>query len=80
MADTHREIGDYIPIVCLFVCNHIAFGRWRPWHIPYIIPPRFFRNIKKQKQSRESSSPLTKETAKKQHQLLHPPITRLLVI
>jgi len=46
--------------VCLFVCNHIAFGRWRPWHIPYTFPPRFFRNIKKQKQSRKSSSPLNK--------------------
>jgi len=41
----------------LFVCNHIEFGHWRPWHIPYIFPPRFFRNIKKQKQCRESSSP-----------------------
>ena len=48
---------DIVSCSALFVCNHIAFGRWRPWHIPYIFPPRFFRNIKKQKQSRESSSP-----------------------
>jgi len=41
-------------------------------YTPYIFPPRFFRDIKKQKQSRESSSPKTKETAKKQHQFLHP--------
>ena len=58
---------------CLFVCNHIAFGRWRPWRIPYISPPRFFRNIKKQKQSRKSSSPLTKETAKNNIKLFTPP-------
>jgi len=65
----------------LFVCNHIAFGCWRPWHIQYTFPHRFFRNVKKQKQSRKSSSPKNKRNRqKKQHQLLHPPITRLLVI
>jgi len=42
--------------VYLFVCDHIALGRWQPWHIPYTFPPRFFHYIKKQKQSRESSS------------------------
>jgi len=23
----------------LFVCNHIAFGRLRPWHIPNVFHP-----------------------------------------
>ena len=61
--------------LCLFVCNHIAFGRWRPCHIRYIFPPRVFRNIKKQKQSRESSSPKTKRKncQKKQHHTFTPP-------
>jgi len=45
----------------LFVCNHIPFGSWRPRHIPYKFPPCFFRNIKKQKQSRKSSSPKKNE-------------------
>ena len=62
----------------LFVCNHIAFDRL---HIPNTFPPRFSCNIKKQKQSRKSYFSKNKtKTAKKQHQLLHPPITRLLMI
>ena len=65
--------GCYLHSVGLFVCNHIAFSRWRPWHIPYIFPPRFFRNIKKQKQSRESSSPKTKENRQKTTSTFTPP-------
>jgi len=57
----------------LFVCNHIAFGRWRPWHILYIFPPRFFSNVKKQKQSCESSPPTTKENRQKTTSTFTPP-------
>jgi len=64
--------GQYV-LLCLFVCNHIAFSRWRPWHIPYIFPPRFFRTIKKQKQSRESSSPLNKRNRQKTTSTFTPP-------
>jgi len=72
-ANSEIEEATNESMICLFVCNHIAFGRWRPWHIPYIFPPRFFRNIKEQKQSRESSSPKQKQPPKNNINFYTPP-------
>jgi hypothetical protein len=30
----HEKLQWRMKLNRLFVCNHIAFGRWRPWHIP----------------------------------------------